>query len=81
MEMATWINHPVKGLVCSNCGEHSGWCVTGITFARSFAPYRSDYCPHCGKPMRCMCEKCVYFSTCDRKNPICGEREDDDNNN
>lgn len=49
----------------------------GVPFARSFAPFKSDYCPNCGKPMRRMCEKCVYFSRCDKLTPLCGEGVDE----
>lgn len=76
--MAKWIYDPSKGWKCSECGGNALWIVTGVPFARSFAPFKSDYCPHCGKPMRPMCEKCEHFSTCDRKNPICGEREENE---
>lgn len=76
--MAKWKYHPWDGWKCSECGGKALWSVTGVTFARSFMPHASDYCPHCGKSMRRMCEKCEHFSTCDREDPICGEREDNE---
>lgn len=74
--MAKWKYHTYYGWRCSECGGKALWIVTGTTFARSFTPHKSDYCPHCGAQMRRMCEKCEHFSTCDRKDPICGEREE-----
>lgn len=74
--MAKWINHPTKGLTCSECGKEALYYVCGVPFARSFGQSKSDYCPHCGEPMRPMCEKCEHFSTCDRKNPFCGASVD-----
>ena len=73
--MAKWIKDVVKGWKCSECGEYALWIEIGGPFARTFYPYKSDYCPHCGEPMRRMCEKCEYFSTCDRNKPFCGETE------
>lgn len=76
--MAKWIQRPDGCLICSDCGGKALWYVSGVPFARSFGQSKSDYCPHCGAQMRIMCEKCKHFSRCDRANPICGEREDND---
>ena len=73
--MPRWILGENGSTICSECKEEILFKVVGPAFNRSFCAYQSDYCPHCGKSMRRMCEKCEYFSTCDRDKPFCGETE------
>lgn len=47
-----WEKDEVGETLCSQCGVRPLYRKSGTTFATTFYPTRSNYCPNCGAKMK-----------------------------
>ncbi len=47
-----WIKDEVGETLCSQCGNRPLYRKSGTTFATTFYPTRSNFCPNCGAKMK-----------------------------
>jgi hypothetical protein len=47
-----WEKDEVGETLCSQCGVRPLYRKSGTTFATTFYPTRSNFCPHCGAKMK-----------------------------
>lgn len=47
-----WVKDEVGETLCSECGVRPLYRKSGTTFATTFYPTRSNYCPNCGAKMK-----------------------------